>query len=374
MVLTGARLTGPVQRYKTAKVIGPHVRHWGGQVFATTGSALTGLLARRLARRLPPETAARLRRERLGGDMVLGAFPEPADLRWCARAVQNHAPDAVLIDTIFRAPLLAEPELHGVRSIIIAHDVFHRRAQAMAAAGYSVQPRDFTRAFEAVLLGRADAIAAIQPEEADVIRAMCPEKEVFTTAMPALPCQPPITPRLAGRLVFVGSAALPNLDGLRWFMSDIWPLLAGSGISLDILGECGPALRGLPPGVHVRGRVDNLTPYLHRAALAIAPLRAGSGLKLKLLDYARHGLTTIATPPALAGFAPDPRSPFIAAGSAAMFAEAVRRLADNPPPSDAALAYCRTHYGEAASFAGLGAALRAGPQFSARPRSGVLGH
>jgi succinoglycan biosynthesis protein ExoO len=188
---------------------------------------------------------------------------------------------------------------------------------------------------------------------------MCPEVNVFTASMPALPCPPPRTARrISGRLVFVGSSSLPNLDGLRWFLGEIWPLLASHGLSLDIIGDCGSALRRLPAGVHVRGRVQDLAPHLHRAALAIAPLRAGSGLKLKLLDYARHGLTTVVTPPAVAGFEAGARSPFIVAGSAVMFAEAVRRLAHNPPPPEGPLGYCSRFYGQEASFAGLAAALR----------------
>jgi hypothetical protein len=374
LLLTGARLAGPVQHYAAVDVLGPHVRQWGKSVFATSLDALTGLTARALLRRLPPDMGHKLRHAKHGADMVLGAFPSTEDMRWCARAVARLQPDAVLIDTIFRSPLLTEPELKGRNAIIIAHDIFHRRAQAMQAAGYSVQPHGVTRAREAMLLGRARSIAAIQPEEAAIISAMCPEAHVFTAPMPALPCPPPPEiRRIPGRLVFVGSASLPNLDGLRWFLAEIWPLLAGHGITLDIIGDCGPALRRLPPGVQAKGRVADLAPCLHRASLAIAPIRAGSGLKVKLLDYARHGLATIVTPPALAGFEPDGNSPFIVAGSAVMFAEAVRRLAHNPPPPDEALAYCTSHYGLRPSFAGLEAALRPDGGQKTRSRFGAVG-
>jgi succinoglycan biosynthesis protein ExoO len=357
-----------MERYAAAQVAGPHVRQWGGLVFVTSPRTVLAQLARGLLRRLPAGLGVKIRHARHGADAVLGSFPTPQDMRWCARAVARLQPDAVLIDTVFRSPLLAEPELKGRSGIIIAHDVFHRRVQALEAGGYSVRPRDFTRAREAVLLGRARAIAAIQPEEAEVFRAMCPEVRVFTAPMPALPCPPPANARrIAGRLVFVGSAALPNLDGLRWFLAEIWPLLHGHGITLDIIGDCGRVLRRLPPGVRAYGRVPDLAPYLHRAALAIAPLRAGSGLKVKLLDYARHGLATVVTPPALAGFAPDGHVPFIVAGSAAMFAEAVRRHAHNPPSPEGALAYCTSHYGVTASFAGLKAALQTDDAPAASP-------
>ncbi len=358
ILLTGARLEHLVQTYASTHLAGPHVRQAGARVFITAPLPAAKLLGRAILNLLPAWAAKRVRQARHKADAVLGTYPAPADLRWCARAVEKAHPQAVLIDTIFRAPLLAEPELAGHKSIIIAHDLFHRRAQALAAAGYRVKPDSISRAYEAQLLRRADAIAAIQPDEAMIISAMCPDTHVFITPMPALPCPPPPgTTRIPGRLVFTGSATLPNLDGMRWFLADIWPQLAPKGVTLDIIGDCGTALTRLPQGVKAWGRVADMAPLLHRASLAIAPLRAGSGLKVKLLDYARHGLTSIVTPPALAGFQADVDSPFIVAGSAAMFAQAVQRQLRHPPEPARAIGYCTRHYSMEASFAGLHAAL-----------------
>lgn len=358
VLLTGARLTWPLERYSLVPVAGPHVSQIGPFAAALSPAAAGRIFARGLLHLLPNKLATKLRRNRHQADAVLGKFPSQADLRWCARAIAKLKPRAVLIDTMFRAPLLAEPELTGVNSIVIAHDVFHRRAQVLSAAGYHVVPEMLTRAREATLLRRARAIAAIQPEEAALLRDMCPAQNVFVTPMPALPCpRPPEVQPIPGRLVFVGSASLPNLDGMRWFFAEIWPLLRGNGITLDLVGDCGSALRQVPGGVRIWGRVNNLAPLLHRAALAISPLRAGSGLKIKMLDYARHGLFTVATPPSLQGFYPDADSPFIIAGSAGMFAQAVLRHVSNPPPPGAALAYVTQHYGTEASFAALRSAL-----------------
>ena len=373
MLLTGARLAGPVELYAEAHVAGPHVRHFGRALFVTSPRALVAQAARAVLRCLPRSLAARLRAARNQGDAMLGAFAVPRDIRWCAQAVVRLAPEAVLVDTIFRSPLLAEPELQGINSVIIAHDLFHRRAMAFEAAGYTVRPAGLTRAHEAALLSRARAVGASQPDEAEAIRAMCPQLTVFTVLKPAtLRPPPPAVRRIPGRLVFIGSAALPNLDGMRWFLAEIWPQLAGHGITLDIIGACGTTLRRLPPGVRAYGVVAELAPLLHQAALAIAPLRTGSGIKVKLLDYARHGLTTVVTPPALAGFQAAAEAPFIVAGSAVMFAEAVRRNAHNPAPPDRAMAYCVKYYGEAASFGGLEAALRAPGTVPAALYSGAV--
>ena len=169
--------------------------------------------------------------------------------------------------------------------------------------------------------------------------------------MPATGCPPPpATLRLPRRLVFVGSASLPNLDGLRWLFTEVWPLLRGHGVTLDLIGDCGAAFPALPDGVARLGRSTNLAPLLHRASLAIAPLRIGSGLKIKLLDYARHGLFTVATPASLEGFATAPDAPFIEARGPDAFARAILRQLAVLPPWQNALAYIARQYSAATSL------------------------
>ncbi|KDM65330.1 glycosyl transferase group 1 [Acidiphilium sp. JA12-A1] len=178
--------------------------------------------------------------------------------------------------------------------------------------------------------------------------------------MPATPQpRPPGIARAPDRLVFVGSDNLPNLDGLRWFLRDVWPGLRGARprLRLDLAGDCGAALGRLPAGIRRLGRVPDLAPVLHEAALAIAPLRTGSGLKVKLLDYARHGLWTVATQEARAGLAPDDVLPVHVADTAANFgATILAALAQGGEDADA-LGYISRHYAPATVFAPLDALL-----------------
>jgi succinoglycan biosynthesis protein ExoO len=362
VLLVGNRLNWPVEVYESAPVTGPAVFGWDRYVVAASPLAALKSLARGLTGRFPNAKWRRRFWAKTYGqvDAVLGSFTAGKHNAWCTRYIARTRPDAVIIDTMFRAGLLAEPAMPAVRSVIITHDVFHRRHLALRSAGYAVFPAELSRARETEFLRRAGAIAAIQSEEAHLLQDMCPDVPVFTAPMPAIPCpRPPDVTRLANRLVFVGSASLPNLDGLRWFLEGVWPHVRRwkSGITLDIVGDCGAALARVPEGVNRLGRVKNLAPVLHRAALAIAPLRVGSGLKIKLLDYARHGLFTIGTPAALAGFAADPAAPFIAARAEVAFAAAVIRQLGRMPDDPTPLSYVDRHYGIGPSFAGLGAAL-----------------
>jgi hypothetical protein len=366
VLLVRPRLPSLAVRYEAAAVAGIGVRQWRGRVIVTSWRAGMGILARKLLAPLPFEAKLRkrLRAGRYGlVDAVLGAFVTPAQTAWCVRRIAEMAPDTVFAETIFRAPLFREPALAKLQRICIAQDLFHRRHAAMRRAGYTVYPADLPRDGEAELLNLADAIVAIQPDEAAEFQKMCPDRTVCTAPMPALPCQRPSgSDKIPDRLVFVGSATLPNLDGLRWLFAEIWPRLIAlrPAATLDLVGDCGSAFAILPAGVSRLGRVVNLSPILHRAALAVSPLRVGSGLKIKMLDYARHGLMTVATTESLSGFAADPNAPFVAADDAAMFAAAIasRLAADDAGGEQRALEYVGKYYTVNASFSGLAAVLR----------------
>lgn len=373
ILLTGNRLAGPLEYYPLAEAAGPHIKRLGRCILPASPKSAAFILARAALRRLPAGLGHTVRSHRLRADAVLGGFISKADADWCAAYIARRNITTVLVDTIFRAALLTRPELSGANTILIAHDVFHRRHAALRSAGYRILPESLTAAAEADLLRPARHIAAIQPDEAAALKQLCPSANVFVTAMPAALRPPPPAPARDSRhLVFLGSASLPNLDGMRWFLAEIWPLLSGHGITLDLLGDCGPALRASrhrsTDHVTIHGRVADPAALLHRASLAIAPLRVGSGLKIKLLDYARHGLTTVATPASLQGFAPDPASPFMEASTPSAFAAAILQALAAPPDPARALAYVTRHYGAEASFHALTTALQYSPA-AARPNN-----
>ncbi len=361
ILLTRPRLNWPwqpIDRRFTVAGIGLFTRT--GWAIAHRPRDVSRIIGRRILKQLPAPLSRSLRRtqrEYGGADAVLGSFITPAQIEFCADWVARHHYDAVLIDTIFRAPLLDDDRLTRAKTLLIAHDLFFRRHRALGMAGYRLFPEKLSQADEACLLGRAGAIAAIQPEEAAIIAAMCPSCEVVCAPMPAIPCpRPDDQPRVADRLVFIGSASLPNLDGLRWFFESIWPRLRvwRPSVTLDVIGDCGAALSHRPDGVAFLGRVKDLAPILHQAQLAIAPLRAASGLNIKLLDYARHGLMTVATPQSLTGFARDDQAPFVAAGDALAFTTAIANaLEDRTYRDERALGYIARHYDSTTSFAGI---------------------
>ena len=91
-------------------------------------------------------------------------------------------------------------------------------------------------------------------------------------------------------ILFVGKNYYPNLNGIRWFISEVMP---------DIQGRCRVLIvgRGLEflssevkdTRIKVIGGVDSLKDYYSRADLVITPLFEGGGMKLKTLEALSYG-------------------------------------------------------------------------------------
>lgn len=92
-------------------------------------------------------------------------------------------------------------------------------------------------------------------------------------------------------LVFTGSMDwLPNEDAIRYFTEQIMPLIGRElpGVKLVVVGRNPyPGLVALSKSdnsIVVTGRVDDVRPYMEKAAAYVVPLRIGGGTRLKIFE------------------------------------------------------------------------------------------
>jgi glycosyltransferase involved in cell wall biosynthesis len=129
---------------------------------------------------------------------------------------------------------------------------------------------------------------------------------VRTQVIPNVLPAPPV--RLARRqtefpiILFVGTLGYaPNEEAVTWFVSRVWPRLLSAlhyRVRLVIVGRNPPAaVRRLARqrGVKVAGAVDDIGRYYRGADLAIAPLHAGGGTRIKVIEAASYGVPVVTT-------------------------------------------------------------------------------
>jgi polysaccharide biosynthesis protein PslH len=104
-------------------------------------------------------------------------------------------------------------------------------------------------------------------------------------------------------LLYVGTLNWEaNVDGLLWFFESVWPAIKVRHPDLIFYVVGGkPDQRLLMAaqdlqGVEFTGFVEDLEPLFSRCRLFMAPLRFGSGIKVKVLNAMCRGLPTITTP------------------------------------------------------------------------------
>lgn len=158
----------------------------------------------------------------------------------------------------------------------------------------------------------------------------------------------------------------PNADAALWLAREIWPLVLREvpAARLRIVGRRpGPELRSLAaaPSVEVAADVPDMQRELRAAWVAAAPMRAGGGIKNKVLEAWAAGRPVVMSRLAANGLDPTPaQASLVADGAGAIAARLVRMLADEGERralGEDALAHVRAHHAWSEVAARLSALL-----------------
>lgn len=250
--------------------------------------------------------------------------------------------DVIQLEHSFLAPVL-DVLPASCRVVLSLHNVAAPQYASMARAAASRQER-------AILLAKTRLIARLErsriPRFDGLIVVSEREREQLPQLGPAAPVA--VVPngvdleRLRplegdgepGTLLFVGNLAYrPNVDAVLSFCRETLPLLRErvAEVRLLVVGPRPPAsVRALErEAVEVPGRVEDLRPWYARARLAVAPLKAGGGTRLKVLEAMALGRPLVGTPLAVEGLqVADGREVLLSAPGAPLAARIEQALAD----------------------------------------------
>lgn len=227
----------------------------------------------------------------------------------------------------------------GARVVFNTIDLHHLRLQREAelrsdadglAAAAAVRER------EEALAREADATVVVSDAERDLLAAAVPGANIVVLPL-AREVRPPRTP-FVGRtgVGFIGGFAhAPNLDAVRFFLAEVWPLVLRGNprCEFSIVGA------GLPPGVldgeqgavRYLGPVADAAPWFESVRLTVAPLRFGAGVKGKVVSSLAAGVPCVATPVAVEGMElRDGDGGVLVAAAPGPLADRVLRAHDNP--------------------------------------------
>jgi sugar transferase (PEP-CTERM/EpsH1 system associated) len=319
----------------------------------------------------PPRSLARRARDTLTHrrpDMGL-RLASPAFARELAGWLARESFDVVHVEGIEMAPYL-DLLCAGPSPLVMFDDhnceymlqkryaqIDARIPRRWAGALYSLLQWQKLRPYEASVCRRAHHVLAVSQADAQALQRLVPGLDV--TVIPnGIDCdQYQVAPGAQGppKLVFVGKMDFrPNVDAVRWFADAIWPRVRAEVPEAHFYAVGQRPNRQLErlradPSLTLTGWVQEVRPYVAQATVYVAPLRMGSGTRLKLLEAMAMGKAIVSTRLGAEG---------LSEGASAQGATrpVLELVEDNDPQAfaDAVLALLR----EPARRAALGAAAR----------------
>jgi glycosyltransferase involved in cell wall biosynthesis len=293
----------------------PHARH-------TLARAARN--ASRLARRVPPLMD---RFAGFGGQIAAATRGQRYEIAviehfWCAPYGEQAAAvsDATILD------------LHNIESVLHARCALAGRgAPALAHRSFENICRDL----EEKWLPRFTYLLATSESDAELLRAISPGSSVlvYANAIPFVPAPPR---REEDVIVFSGNLEYhPNISAVRYFREEIWPELRvrWPGLVWRLIGKNPQGVTRITrgdPRIQLSGPITDAVAELARAKVAIVPILAGSGTRVKIIEAWAAGVPVVSTPLGAEGLPARAGEHLLLAEDAPGFRNAVSSLLASP--------------------------------------------
>lgn len=192
------------------------------------------------------------------------------------------------------------------------------------------------RSEEQACWARADACILTSDREKCILNAQVPSKpsHVAPNGVDIDFFRPTATAIDPNSLVFTGLISYrPNTDAVLFFVKEVLPLIVKERpqtvFSIVGMGAPDEVTRLAGPNVVVTGKVDDVRPYIERAAVFVVPLRMGSGTRLKVLEGLAMGKPMVSTNLGCEGIGVQNGEHLLTEDDPAAFAKATLHLMNN---------------------------------------------
>lgn len=243
-------------------------------------------------------------------------YRSPAACHALVQELRARPYDVVIADFLHAAAFFPSPaELRAIApdtaTVLFQHNVESKlwerqwkNATDPARKAYFYLEWKKVRAYEARKCKQFDLVVAVSEVDRETMQrefglAECPDVPTGVDTDTMRPGGATERPR---ELCFTGSMDwMPNEDAMEWFAEAILPRIARElpDVTLACVGR-NPTPRMLAlarrePRITMTGRVDDIRPYVDRAACYVIPIRVGGGTRLKVYEAMAMGKAIVST-------------------------------------------------------------------------------
>lgn len=237
-------------------------------------------------------------------------------------------------------------DFHNIESAL------YFRNAAAAAGPERILMRRFGNALvrlERQWLPAFDTVIVTSEHDSETLAGISPgcSSVVYPNAIPYIP---PLQVPPAWEIVFSGNLQYhPNRAAVRFFHSEIWPLLAVKWPALrwKLVGKNPDSVRPLVAAdrrVVLTGPLDDAIAAIAAARVAVVPLLSGSGTRVKILEAWAAGVPVVSTSIGAEGLDARNATDLLLADSPAEFADCINRLLSSADLRDRLATAGRSRY------------------------------
>ena len=252
--------------------------------------------------------------------------------------------DVVQLETLYMAPYIDTIRKYTKARIVLrAHNVEHLIWERIAKGTRFFLKRAYIKHlaktlknYELSVISKVDGIAAITRKDAAVFRKYC---AASTIDIPYGVYPDEFKPSYAieGKPSFyhIGSMNwMPNVEGIKWFIENCMDAVTAKvpDFVFHLAGRHMPEWLKVMKNEHVDvvGEVPDAKAFVAENDVAIVPLLAGSGIRIKIIESMAMGKTVITTRVGAEGILYNEDVNLIIAENKAKMVEAIRSINANP--------------------------------------------
>jgi glycosyltransferase involved in cell wall biosynthesis len=189
--------------------------------------------------------------------------------------------------------------------------------------------------YEGEMCRRFDAVTAVTEEDRQLLLEAGARDDITIIPIAIDTEEQALIPRrpTGPHIIHIGTMYWPpNIDGITWFLEAIYPLIKAQvpDVRCTLIGSRPPESiiqrAQTDRTLAVTGYVEDPTPFIEDSSMMIVPLRAGGGMRVKILNAFAQGIPMVSTSIGCEGILTEHNKNILIADDAGGFAEACVRL------------------------------------------------
>jgi polysaccharide biosynthesis protein PslH len=265
--------------------------------------------------------------------------------------LENQNFDVIQLETVFLTPYipiirkLAPKAVIALRAHNVEHEIWKRVAEVTKIAPkrwYINYLNHKLRRFELENITKCDVLLPITDRDLRIFKLLGYRGKAVVTPVGLNSKDYRANWQIFNRpssIGFIGALDwMPNQEGLRWFLENVWNEYTHSDtegwdkLQFHIAGRNAPTwLKNLKAkNVTFHGEVPDAQAFMNTHGIAVVPLFSGSGIRVKILEAMMLGRVVLTTSMGLEGINAHDGEEVLIANTAYEFAEKIDQCLKNP--------------------------------------------